>query len=40
LHPHVMFEHPKLGISIVLAINILIVWYLFKNRQRLFRHAH
>jgi len=40
LHPHVMFEHPKLGISMVLAINILIVWYLFKNRQRLFRHAH
>jgi uncharacterized membrane protein (DUF2068 family) len=40
LHPHTMFEHPKLGIAIVLAINILIVWYLFKNRERLFRHPH
>jgi uncharacterized membrane protein (DUF2068 family) len=39
-HPHAMFEHPKLGISIVLAINVLIVWYLFRNRHRLFRHPH
>lgn len=38
LHPHVMFAHPKLGISIVLTFNILIVWYLLKNRQRIFRH--
>jgi uncharacterized membrane protein (DUF2068 family) len=40
LHPHAMFEHPKYGIAIVLAINILIVWYLFNNRHRLFRHPH
>ncbi|HEV2393312.1 MAG TPA: DUF2127 domain-containing protein [Verrucomicrobiae bacterium] len=25
---------------VILAINILIVWYLFQNRQRLFRHHH
>lgn len=27
-------------IVLVLALNILIVWYLFANRQRLFRHHH
>ena len=32
------FSHPKLGLSIVLALNVLIVWYLFANRKRLFRH--
>jgi uncharacterized membrane protein (DUF2068 family) len=32
------FHHPKVGIFIVLALNVLIVWYLLKNRQRLFRH--
>src|ERR1700677_3243413 len=35
---HAMFAHPKAGIAIVLAVNVLIVWYLFQNRQRLFRH--
>src|SRR5580658_1427835 len=40
MHPHPMFQHPKLGIFIVLAINILIVWYLFRNRGRLFRQTH
>ncbi len=24
----------------ILALNVLIVWYLFRNRQRLFRHHH
>ena len=38
LHP--MFHHPKAGIAIVLALNVLIVWYLFQNRERLFRHHH
>ena len=33
-----LISHPKLGLLIVLAINVLIVWYLLKNRQRLFRH--
>ena len=38
-HPRaVLFGHPKLGLLIVLALNVLIVWYLLKNRQRLFRH--
>jgi uncharacterized membrane protein (DUF2068 family) len=37
---HTMFAHPKAGIAIVLALNVLIVWYLFQNRQRLFRHHH
>ncbi|MGC9941816.1 MAG: DUF2127 domain-containing protein [Verrucomicrobiota bacterium] len=35
---HAMFSHPRTGIAIVLAVNVLIVWYLFQNRQRLFRH--
>jgi uncharacterized membrane protein (DUF2068 family) len=34
------FHHPKIGLAIVLGINILIVWYLFANRKRLFRHHH
>ncbi|MGA2684092.1 MAG: DUF2127 domain-containing protein [Verrucomicrobiota bacterium] len=33
-----MFTQPKIGLAIVLALNVLIVWYLFENRQRLFRH--
>jgi uncharacterized membrane protein (DUF2068 family) len=35
---HAMFAHPKIGIAILLAVNVLIVWYLLKNRERLFRH--
>ncbi len=35
-----MFPHPKIGLAIVLAINVLIVWYLYTNRERLFRHHH
>jgi uncharacterized membrane protein (DUF2068 family) len=37
---HAMFAHPKTGIAILLAVNVLIVWYLLKNRERLFRHHH
>ena len=33
-----MLAHPKIGLAIVLALNVLIVWYLLKNRERLFRH--
>jgi uncharacterized membrane protein (DUF2068 family) len=33
-----LFHHPKLGLLIVLALNVLIVWYLLANRKRLFRH--
>ena len=36
-HP-AMVAHPREGMAIVLALNILIVWYLYKNRNRLFRH--
>jgi len=36
-HPHVL-AHPKIGVAIVLAINVVIVWYLFKNRARIIRH--
>ena len=35
-----LFHHPKLGLLIVLALNVLIVWYLLENRKRLFRHHH
>ena len=38
-HPE-FFQHPKIGLAIVLALNILIVWYLLQNRKRLFRHHH
>lgn len=27
-------------VCVILAINVLIVWYLFQNRKRLFRHHH
>ena len=37
-HPH-LFPHPKIGLMIVLVLNIIIVSYLLKNRQRLFRHS-
>ncbi len=33
-----LFSHPKLGLLVVLAINVLIVWYLYTNRKRLSRH--
>jgi uncharacterized membrane protein (DUF2068 family) len=37
-------ERPRPGhmatLLVILGLNILIVWYLFQNRQRLFRHHH
>ncbi|HEY1662954.1 MAG TPA: DUF2127 domain-containing protein [Verrucomicrobiae bacterium] len=30
--------YPKVGLLLVLILNVLIVWYLTKNRHRLFRH--
>jgi uncharacterized membrane protein (DUF2068 family) len=36
-HPHHL-AHPKIGIAIVLAVNVAIVWYLFENRERIIRH--
>lgn len=38
-HPE-FFHHPKTSLLILLALNIFIVWYLFQNRKRLFRHHH
>jgi uncharacterized membrane protein (DUF2068 family) len=29
---------PKIGVAIVLAANVAIVWYLFKNRERIIKH--
>ena len=37
-HPHLI--NPKIGFAIVLVLNVAIVWYLFKNRERLIRHYH
>ena len=37
--PETSHYHP-VELLIVLAINVIIVWYLFENRQRLFRHHH
>lgn len=36
-HSHI-FHNPRIGLLVVLILNILIVFYLYKNRQRLFRH--
>lgn len=34
-------EHSfSVTVLVILAINIVIVWYLFQNRERLFRHHH
>jgi uncharacterized membrane protein (DUF2068 family) len=38
-HPH-FFANPKVGIAVVLAVNVAIVWYLFQNRARIIRHHH
>jgi len=38
-HPH-FFLHPKIGVAIVLAVNVAIVWYLFNNRERIVRKHH
>jgi uncharacterized membrane protein (DUF2068 family) len=32
-------NHP-ITLTVILVINIVIVWYLFQNRHRLFRHHH
>src|ERR1044072_3549136 len=35
-----LVHHFTAAVAIILILNILIVWYLFKNRRRLFRHHH
>jgi uncharacterized membrane protein (DUF2068 family) len=37
---HRVFAHPKIALAVLLAANVAIVWYLYKNRERLFRHHH
>jgi uncharacterized membrane protein (DUF2068 family) len=37
---HELVKNPVLPVFIVLALNVLIVLYLFQNRHRLFRHHH
>jgi len=37
---HELVKNPGLPVFIVLAVNVLIVWYLLENRHRLFRHHH
>ena len=37
---HRMFTHPKTALALLLAVNVFIVLYLYKNRERLFRHHH
>lgn len=33
-------HNPPAVLAVILGINILIVWYLYQNRRRLFRHHH
>lgn len=47
VHRHELIKRGELArhgfawkLSLILGINILIVWYLFQNRRRLFRHHH
>ena len=35
-----LFSHPRIGLFVVLVLNVAIVWYLYRNRERLFRHHH
>jgi uncharacterized membrane protein (DUF2068 family) len=35
-----VLRKPSRAVLVVLVLNIFIVWYLFQNRHRLFRHHH
>ncbi len=35
---HELLHRPSIGILLILALNICIVWYLYANRHRLFHH--
>ena len=35
-----LISHPSWTVASILGLNIFIVWYLFANRHRLFRHHH
>ncbi|MDR3377263.1 MAG: DUF2127 domain-containing protein [Verrucomicrobiae bacterium] len=38
-HPHLL-SHPRFYVAIVLVVNVVIVWYLFRNRDRIIKHHH
>ncbi len=35
-----LVKHFKIAVLVILFLNVFIVWYLFQNRKRLFRHHH
>jgi uncharacterized membrane protein (DUF2068 family) len=35
-----LMHHFSIGVLVILALNVMIVWYLLQNRHRLFRHHH
>jgi uncharacterized membrane protein (DUF2068 family) len=35
-----LVHRPSMAVFVILVLNILIVWYLFANRHRLYRHHH
>ena len=35
-----LVHRTSLAVFVILALNVFIVWYLFQNRHRLFRHHH
>jgi len=35
-----LIKRPAITLFIILALNVVIVWYLLQNRRRLFRHHH
>jgi uncharacterized membrane protein (DUF2068 family) len=37
---HRMFHHPKIALAVLLGVNLVVVGYLYLNRERLFRHHH
>ena len=38
-HPQAtLLNHPRIDLLILLSLNLIIVWYLYTNRNRLFRH--
>jgi len=37
---HSLVQSFTLRVFVILVLNIVIVWYLFQNRHRLFRHHH
>ena len=35
-----LLRRPSWSLVVILGLNVMIVWYLFQNRHRLFRHHH